>query len=136
MFAKLKEFIVVCIHSESPLTETDLSKLREIIVATKPHYWEETEPGIFLAFFLIKWGGRTKSLKLTASVGSLKKRGSAFYGLGLAKGAGKLVTEKNWYGKIITCPFGDAVNQALKRAREDAQKAVAGELHEKTIPGV
>ncbi|MEK6756504.1 MAG: hypothetical protein AABZ02_10185 [Bacteroidota bacterium] len=127
MLAKLIEFIVVCIHSETPLIEPDLSTLREKIIASKPHYWEETEPGIFLAFFLIKAGGRTKSLKLTASIGSLKKRGSAFYGLGVAKSAGELVTESTWYGKIITCPFGDAVNKALKQAREAAQKEAGGQ---------
>lgn len=131
MLAKLKEYIVVCIHSTTPPTGADLSKLQEKIIASKPNYWEETEPGVFLAFFLIKRGGRTKSIKLTAGVGSLRKPGTAFYGLGVAKAVGKLITESNWYGKIITCPFGDAVNQVLKKAREDAEKGTSSEARAK-----
>ncbi|MBM4160423.1 MAG: hypothetical protein FJ217_04905 [Ignavibacteria bacterium] len=122
MLARLKEFIVVCVHGGQPMVEADLAAIRERIVASKPDYWEETEPGIFLAFFLIRRGGRTSSLKLTASVGSLKKPGTAFYNIGIAKSVGELVTERTWYGKIISCPFGDAVNKALKLAREAAQK--------------
>ncbi len=125
MLAKLKEYIVVCIHSKVPPTGADLAKLQEKILASKPHYWEETEPGVFLAFFLIKRGGRTRSINLTAGVGSLKKRGTSFYELGIGKTVGECITESNWYGKILTCPFGDAVNQALKRAREDAENGTS-----------
>jgi hypothetical protein len=122
MLAKLKEYIVVCLHSKTPLTGMDLRILQDKIRATKPHYWEETEPGIFLSFYLIKRGGRTKSLKLTAGAGTLRKPGTVFEELGIGKTVGELITESNWYGKILTCPFGDAVNKALKRAREDAEK--------------
>ena len=122
MLAKLKEYIVVCLHSKPPLTGVDLRILQDKIRATKPHYWEETEPGIFLSFYLIKRGGRTKSLKLTAGAGTLRKPGTVFEELGIGKTVGELITESNWYGKILTCPFGDAVNKALKRAREDAEK--------------
>jgi hypothetical protein len=122
MLAKLKDFAVVCIHSPEALADRDLSTLRETITALKPDFWEETEPGTFLAFFLVTRGGRTKSLKLSAAVGSLRKRGGAFRSLGVAKAVGELVTEANWYGKILTCPFGDAVNQAMRLAREAAQK--------------
>ena len=125
MLAKLKGYIVVCIHSKTPLTGMDLRVLRDKIRASKPHYWEETEPGIFLSFYLIRRGGRTKSLKLTAGAGSLRKAGTAFEELGIGKTVGELITESNWYGKILTCPFGDAVNKALKRAREDAEKGIA-----------
>jgi hypothetical protein len=125
MLAKLKEYIVVCIHSKTPLTGVDLRVLQDRIRASKPHYWEETEPGIFLSFYFIKRGGRTKSLKLTAGAGSLRKAGTAFEELGIGKTVGELITESNWYGKILTCPFGDAVNKALKRAREDAEKGIA-----------
>jgi hypothetical protein len=122
MLAKLKEYIVVCVHSKTPLTGVDLRILQDKILASKPHYWEETEPGIFLSFYLIKRGGRTKSLKLTAGAGSLRKAGTVFQELGIGKTVGELITENNWYGKILTCPFGDAVNKAMKRAREDAEK--------------
>jgi hypothetical protein len=122
MLAKLKEYIVVCIHSTTPLAGADLQLLQEKIIASKPHFWEETEPGIFLSFYLIKRGGRTKSLKLTAGAGSLKKPGTVFEHVGIAKAVGELITESTWYGKILTCPFGDAANKALKRAREEAEK--------------
>lgn len=122
MLAKLKDYIVVCIHSKTPLTGIDLRMVQDKIRASKPHYWEETEPGIFLSFYLIKRGGRTKSLKLTAGAGSLRKAGTAFEELGIGKTVGELITESNWYGKILTCPFGDAVNKAMKRALEDAEK--------------
>jgi hypothetical protein len=125
MLAKLKEYIVVCILTESPLTESDLKKIQEKVIGSKPHYWEEYEPGVILAFYLIKWGGRTKSLKLTAGIGSLKKKDTPFSGVGVAKAVGELVTETNWYGKILTCPFGDAVNQAIKKAREDSERSGA-----------
>ena len=125
MLAKLKGYVVVCIHSKTPLTGMDLRVLQDKIRASKPHYWEETEPGIFLSFYLIRRGGRTKSLKLTAGAGSLRKAGTAFEELGIGKTVGELITESNWYGKILTCPFGDAVNKALKRAREDAEKGIA-----------
>jgi hypothetical protein len=123
MLAKLKEYIVVCLHSNTPLTGADVQQLQEKITASKPHFWEETEPGVFLSFYLIRRGGRTKSLKLTAGAGSLKKPGTAFEHLGIAKSVGELITESNWYGKILTCPFGDAVNKALKRAGEEAENA-------------
>jgi hypothetical protein len=42
--------------------------------------------------------------------------------MGVDKAVGELVTETNWYGKILTCPFGDAVNQAIKKARDDSEK--------------
>jgi hypothetical protein len=122
VLAKLKDFAVVCIQSSGALSDRDLSTLRETITGLKPDFWEETEPGTFLAFFLVTRGGRTKSLKLSAAVGSLRKQGSGFAGVGVAKTVGELVTEANWYGKILTCPFGDAVNQAMKLAREAAQK--------------
>lgn len=122
MLAKLKEYIVVCLHSKKPLTGIDLRMIQDKINASKPHYWEETEPGIFLSFYLIKRGGRTKSLKLTAGAGSLRKPGTSFENLGIGKTVGELITESNWYGKILTCPFGDAVNKALKRGLEDAEK--------------
>jgi len=122
MFAKMKEFVALCIHSPEALSDRDLSTLRETIIASKPDFWEETEPGTFLAFFLVTRGGRTKSLKLSAAVGSLKKRGGGFACTGVAKAVGELVTETNWYGRILTCPFGDAVNQAMKLAREASQK--------------
>jgi hypothetical protein len=125
MLAKLKDYIVVCIHSKTPLTGVDLRVIQDKIRASKPHYWEETEPGIFLSFYLIKRGGRTKSLKLTAGAGSLRKAGSVFEELGIGKTVGELITESNWYGKILTCPFGDAVNKALTRAREDSEKSSA-----------
>ena len=124
MLANLKDYIVVCIHSKSPLAGIDLRMLQDKIRASKPHYWEETEPGIFLSFYLIRRGGRTKSLKLTAGAGSLRKAGTVFEELGIGKTVGELITEGNWYGKILTCPFGDAVNRALKRAREDAEKGM------------
>jgi hypothetical protein len=123
MLAKLKNYIVVCLHSNTALTGMDLRMIQDKITASKPHYWEETEPGIFLSFYLIKRGGRTKSLKLTAGAGSLRKAGTSFENLGIGKTVGELITETNWYGKILTCPFGDAVNKALKRARDDAEKA-------------
>lgn len=125
MLAKLKEYIVVCIQSKTPLTGIDQRMLQDKILASKPHFWEETEPGIFLAFYLIKHGGRTKSLKLTAGAGSLRKPGTVFEDLGIGKTVGELITEANWYGKILTPPFGDAVNKALKRAREDAERESA-----------
>src|SRR5512137_1918918 len=123
MLAKMKEYIVVCIHCTTPLTGADLAKLQERIVSSKPHYWEELEPGIIAAYFAIRSGGRTKSLKLTASLGTLKKPGTVFSDIGIGKAVGELVTETNWYGKIITAPFGDAVNKAMKKAREDADKS-------------
>lgn len=122
MFAKLKQYIVVCMQSKAPLTGLELRRLQERITAAKPHYWEEYEPGIYLAFFLIKRGGRTKSLKLMASARLLKNPGTPFDGLGVDKAVGELVTECNWHGKILTCPFGDAVNQAIKKAREDGER--------------
>jgi len=125
MLAKLKDFAVVCIHGPGPLADRDLSALRETITGLKPDFWEETEPGTFLALFLVTRGGRTKSLKLSAAVGGLRKQGGAFGGIGVAKAVGELVTEANWYGRILTCPFGDAVNQAMKLAREASQKESA-----------
>ena len=124
MLANLKEYIVVCIHCTIPLTGSDMATLQERIASSRPHYWEELEPGIIAVYFAIRRGGRTKSLKLTASLGSLKKPGTAFYNIGIAKAVGELITETNWYGKIITAPFGDAVNQAMKKAREDADKSI------------
>ncbi len=126
MLAKLKEYIVVCIHCPAPLADSDLTKLREKIVASRPHYWEELEPGITAVYFAIRRGGRTRGLKLTSSLGTLKKPDTAYYNIGIAKAVGELITETNWYGKIITAPFGDAVNQAMKKAREDADKSNRG----------
>jgi hypothetical protein len=122
VLARLKEFVVVSVHSPEALAERELATLRESISATEPDFWEEAEPGTFLVFFLVTRGGRTKSLKLSATVGSLRKRGGSFSGLGVAKAVGKLVTERNWYGKILTRPFGDAVHKAMKLAREASQK--------------
>ena len=122
MFAKLKDYIVVCMHSKAPLSGLDLRRLQEKILASKPHYWEEYEPGIFLAFFLTRRGGRTKALKLTASVRVMRIAGSPYESMGVEKSVGELVTESNWYGKILTCPFGDAVNQAIKKAREEGER--------------
>jgi hypothetical protein len=42
--------------------------------------------------------------------------------MGVDKAVGELLTESTWYGKILTCPFGDAVNQAIKKAREEADR--------------
>ncbi|HTY39372.1 MAG TPA: hypothetical protein VMH23_19805 [Bacteroidota bacterium] len=120
MFAKLKEYIVVCLYNKTPLSDLDTRRLQERITASKPNYWEEYEPGIYLAFFLIKRGGRTKSVKLSASARVLRGPGTPFENMGVEKSVGDLVTESTWYGKILTCPFGDAVNQAIKKAREDA----------------
>ena len=125
MFAKLKDYVVVCMYAKTPLSDLDLRRLKEKILASKPHYWEEYEPGIYVAFFLTKWGGRTKALKLTASVRLMRIAGSPFESMGVEKSVGELVTESNWYGKILTCPFGDAVNQAIKRAREEGEKGYA-----------
>lgn len=122
MLAKLREFIVVCIHFKTPLGGSDLHKLQQKITSSHPHYWEETEPGTFLAYFAIRRGGRTKSIKLTAGVGTLKKPGTPFYEMGVAKAVGEMITETNWYGKILTAPFGDAMNQAMKKAREEVEK--------------
>ncbi len=121
MFAKLKKYIVVCMYSKDPLADLDVRRLHKRIIASKPHYWEEYEPGVYLAFFLIKWGGGTKSLKLTASVRVLKIPGTSFENMGVERAMGELLTESTWYGKIMTCPFGDAVNQAIKKARESAE---------------
>ena len=134
MFAKLKDFIVVCIISKNPLSDLEKRILQDKITASKPHYWEEYEPGIFMAFFLVKRGGRTKSIKLTASIGTLRKPNTAFYGMGIGKTVGELVTEANWYGKILTCPFGDAVNKAVTRARDDAEKGESPRPPEAGVP--
>ena len=120
MLAKLKEYVVICIHCPPSFAAPDLAKLHERIVASKPHYWEELEPGIIAVYFNIRRGGRTKSLKLTAGLGTMKKPGTVFNDIGIGRGIGELITETNWYGKIITAPFGDAVNQAMKKARQDA----------------
>lgn len=125
MLAKMKEYIVVCMHNKAPLSDLDVRRLKERIIASKPHYWEEYEPGIYLAFFLIRRGGRTRSVKLTASVRVLKGPGTPFENMGVDKAVGELVTETNWYGKILTCPFGGAVSQAIKKAREDADRDFA-----------
>ena len=122
MLAKLKEYIVVCLHNKTPLSDLDVRRMKERIIASKPHYWEEYQPGIYLAFFLIRRGGRTRSVKLTASGRVLKGPGTPFENMGVDKAVGELVTETNWYGKILTCPFGDAVNQAIKKARDDAER--------------
>ena len=122
MLAKMKNYIVVCMHNKTQLSDLDVRRLKERIVASKPHYWEEYEPGIYLAFFLIKRGGRTRSIKLTAGVRVLKGPGTPFENMGVDKAVGELLTETNWFGKILTCPFGDAVNQAIKKAREDAER--------------
>jgi hypothetical protein len=134
MFAKLKEYIVVCIYSKAPLSELDLRRLNERITASKPHYWEEYEPGTYLAFFLIRRGGRTRSLKLTASLRVMRIAGTAFESLGVEKAVGELVTESTWYGKILTCPFGDAVNQAIKKAQEDAERNYKSEPNNEERP--
>jgi hypothetical protein len=122
MLAKLKEYVVICLYNKDPLSDLDVRRLTERIMASKPHYWEEYEPGVYLAFFLIKRGGRTRSLKLSASARVLKIPGTPFENLGVEKSIGELVTESTWYGKILTCPFGDAVNVAIKRARENCEK--------------
>ncbi|MCX6134538.1 MAG: hypothetical protein NTU47_12050 [Ignavibacteriales bacterium] len=122
MLAKMKKYVVVCLHNQTPLSENEARRLKERIIASKPHYWEEYEPGVYLAFFLIKWGGRTKSIKLTASARVLKGPGTPFENMGVDRAIGELVTESTWYGKILTCPFGDAVNQAIKKAREDGAR--------------
>ena len=122
MLAKLREYIVVCMYNKTPFADIDLRRLTERIIAARPHYWEEYEPGVYLAFFLIKRGGRTRSLKLTASARVLKGPGTPFEDMGVDKAVGELVTETNWYGKILACPFGDAVNQAIKKAGEDSEK--------------
>jgi hypothetical protein len=122
MLTKMKDHIVVCMYNKAPLSDLDARRLKERIIASKPHYWEEYEPGIYVAFFLIKRGGRTKSIKLTASVRVMKGPGTPFEDIGVDKAVGELLTETNWFGKILTCPFGDAVNQAIKKAREDADK--------------
>ena len=132
MLAKLKEFIIVCIHSPRQLGGSDLAQLQQAIGRSKAHYWEELEPGIFLVYFAIRRGGRTKSLKLTAGLGTLKKPGTALYDIGVAKAVGELITETNWYGKIITAPYGDAVNQAMKKAKEDASRSGRREASEET----
>jgi len=134
MLAKMKDYVVVCMYNKTPFSDLDLRRLREKIIASKPHYWEEYEPGVYLAFFLIKRGGRTKSLKLTASVRVMKGPGTPFEDMGVDKAVGELVTETNWYGKILTCPFGDAVNQAIKKAREDSQKYSADTQVEERTP--
>ena len=121
MFAHLKDFVVVSAYSPQALAERDLATLRETIVATKPDFWEESEPGMFLAFFLVTRGGRTKSLKLNSALRNCQKRSGSLAGIGVSKAVGELVTETNWYGKILTCPFGDAVQQAMKNAREAAR---------------
>ena len=72
MFAHLKDFVVVSAYSPQALAERDLATLRETIVATKPDFWEESEPGMFLAFFLVTRGGRTKSLKLNQPCGTAR----------------------------------------------------------------
>jgi hypothetical protein len=122
MLAKMKEYIVVCLHNTAPLSDLDARRLKERIEASKPHYWEEYEPGIYLAFFLIKRGGRTKSVKLSASVRLLRGPGTPFENMGVDRAIGELLTESNWYGKILTCPFGDAVNQAIKKSREEGER--------------
>jgi hypothetical protein len=122
MLAKLKEYVVICLYNKDPLPDTDVRRLKERIAGSKPHYWEEYEPGVFLAFFLIKRGGRTKSLRLSASARVLKIPGTPLENMGVEKAIGELVTESTWYGKILTCPFGDAVNKAIRRARENAEK--------------
>ena len=126
MLAKLKEYIVVCIHCPNPLPDPELAQLRERIVSSRPHYWEELEPGYTAVYFAVRRGGRMRGLKLTSSLGTLKKPGTEFSKIGIAKSVGELITETNWYGKIITAPFGDAVNQAMKKAREDAEKSIGG----------
>lgn len=125
MLAKMKKYVVVCMHNNAPLSDLDARRLKERIIASKPHYWEEYEPGIYVAFFIIKHGGRTKSIKLTASVRLLKGPGTPFENMGVDRAIGELLTESTWYGKILTCPFGDAVNQAIKKAREDADRDFA-----------
>jgi hypothetical protein len=130
MPAKMKDHVVVCMFNKTPFTDLDLRTLQEKILATKPHYWEEYEPGVYLAFFLIKWGGRTKSLKLTASVRLMRSPGTPYENMGVDKAVGELLTETNWYGKILTCPFGDAVNQAIKKARDDSERYGANESAE------
>jgi hypothetical protein len=122
MPTKMKDHVVVCMHNKTPLSDLDARRLKERIVASKPHYWEEYEPGIYLAFFLIKRGGRTRSIKLSASVRVMKGPGTPFENMGVDKAVGELLTETNWYGKILTCPFGDAVNQAIKKASEEAER--------------
>jgi hypothetical protein len=38
------------------------------------------------------------------------------------RSVGELVTESNWYGRILTAPFGHAVNKAITRARDGAER--------------
>lgn len=122
MPTRMKDHIVVCLFNKTPFEDLHLRMLQEKILAAKPHYWEEYEPGVYLAFFLIKRGGRTRSLKLTASVRLMKGPGTPYEDMGVEKAVGELLTETNWYGKILTCPFGDAVNQAIRKARDDSER--------------
>ena len=122
MPVKMMDHVVVCLHNKAPLSDLDARRLKERIIESKPHYWEEYEPGIYLAFFLIKRGGRTRSIKLTASARLLKGPGTPLENMGVEKAVGELLTETNWYGKILACPFGDAVNQAIRKSREDAER--------------
>jgi len=61
----------------------------------------------------------------------LKIPGTPFENMGVERAMGELLTESTWYGKILTCPFGDAVNQAIKKSRESVERG-SGSTEPKT----
>ena len=116
MGAHTKKYFVVCLHDEWGFEFEPYTRLREIVEASKSAYWEFLNPGTVLVYFLASKKNRAKVEKLLENARELIRTDQNLQKLRIGQSEGVLVTETNFWGKIVSSPLGSASSAAINNA--------------------
>lgn len=117
MRAHIKKYFVICLYDEWGFEFEPFSRLREIVEAAEPSYWEFMNPGTVLTYFIANTKNKTKVEKLLENVRELIKNDQSLQKLCIGQSEGKLVAETNFLGKTKSSPLGSASTEAIENAK-------------------
>jgi hypothetical protein len=117
MNSRSEDFIIVCATDKGTSSEEVLLNLRSTFIQASPDYWEFINPGTFVAYFCLRKSGESRSQRLTSRLSDLIPGGSDSAEFGWGRAMGRLIAAFDEDDHVTTAPLGNAVNEAMKLAR-------------------
>ena len=125
MTARFENIIEVVIYNRDGFAERDYFQVRDVVIASKPDYWQLYQPHEIISYFLQRKKGKKRSDNLVSSIQQLKNTSPLFASLGVGIDQMNSIVEANFWGKMKSMPLLGK-SDAAKHAKQDASIGVAG----------
>jgi class 3 adenylate cyclase len=116
MPAKRKAFIVVMLGDRTGwgFDETSLPPLVNLIDSASPDYRQLIIPRGVAGYFVASYAAAERAGRLVYAAEQLRQSGAPFENLGIGIGAGEMIGDFTWLGRLRSAPFGVVANEASR----------------------